>query len=324
MELVPQSESPGITDDVVEIGQKGTDEENNLPGEEQLVSNGNSNGEEQLQSNLNGFAEESDATAVVKGGYKYLNGGYKYLNGKVQPSEEDMKDSMFRAINFIVTYPWPFLIGISACLLALTITFCMQVKLANFTWAALPVDSPLRPAYESLLYDFPVSGKTDMQVYLQTVPEQSVTNKSFLVAIDSFCSELRGLPYISGIGSMVRIDKTLNIADYVRIYANPNALSNKNYSQQTQAPYYLSDLKSIARVSIGVKLLASDPSLGRAVRKVRSLLQGSFKNDDGSSMLLVSGVTGGAAIQYDTLEGIRKVLPGFAAVVGVKKIAQYI
>ena len=115
---------------------------------------------------------------------------------------------------------------------------------------------------------------------------------------------------------MVRIDKTLKIADYIRIYANPYAPSNKNYSRQTQAPYYLSDLKSIARVSIGVKLLASDPGMGRAVRKVRSLLQGSFKSDDGSSMLLASGVTGGAAIQYDTLDGIRKVLPGFVAVVG--------
>ena len=242
--------------------------------------------------------------------------GILYLNGKVQPTEEEMENWIFRFVLFIVDHPWPFLIPLSAGLIALSVLFCLQVKLAAFGWASLPVDSPLRPAYEDSLYDFQSKGQTNMEVFLQTSPAISVRNESFVLALNAFCNELEKQAFVSGVKSMVRINRALNVTDYINIYANPYNPHNMMYSRQVLDPFFLTDLLEIARVSIGVNMLPSDPGLGKAVRFVRSLLKRSFVNGDGSSMLQASGVTGEAAIQTDTLDDIGRVLPSFLAVIG--------
>jgi len=235
----------------------------------------------------------------------------------VQPSRAELASWDFVLVQYVVRHPWPFLLVLGGCLVALSAVFCLQVKLAYFDWASLPVDSPLRPAFESLLYDFRGAGKSDLQLFLQTGPDLRVTNESFVRALDSLCSQLEQQWFVSDVGSMVRLDANLSVADYVDIYAAPASAGNIGYSQQVLDPFFLSDLQHIARVSVGVALLPSDKRLGKAVRQVRSLVRkGFFSEPSATSMLQRAGVTGSAARQVDTLADLRRVLPGFIAVVG--------
>lgn len=269
--------------------------DNNIPGEETLSP-------EQQANNDDKLIVEKD--------------GLRYLNGKVLPSPEELDSWTFRGVLFIVDHPWPFLIILSGGLITLSVFFCVQVKLANFSWASLPVDSPLRPAFQDSLYDFNSGGKSGLDIFLQTVGTTSVRSSAFVTAIDAFCSALEEENFVTGVDSMVRIDKSINLTHYISIYADPYAPQNYNYSKQVLTPFYLSDLGHIARVSVGLDLLPSDQGLGKAVRKVRSLLKDSFLDGSGSSLLQTSGVTGSAATQYDTLDDIRKVIPSFIAVIG--------
>jgi len=150
----------------------------------------------------------------------------------VQPSRAELASWDFVLVQYVVRHPWPFLLVLGGCLVALSAVFCLQVKLAYFDWASLPVDSPLRPAFESLLYDFRGAGKSDLQLFLQTGPDLRVTNESFVRALDSLCSQLEQQWFVSDVGSMVRLDANLSVADYVDIYAAPASAGNIGYSQQ--------------------------------------------------------------------------------------------
>eukprot|EP00597_Dinobryon_sp_UTEXLB2267_P009533 CAMPEP_0170083110 /NCGR_PEP_ID=MMETSP0019_2-20121128/18516_1 /TAXON_ID=98059 /ORGANISM="Dinobryon sp., Strain UTEXLB2267" /LENGTH=786 /DNA_ID=CAMNT_0010298289 /DNA_START=245 /DNA_END=2605 /DNA_ORIENTATION=- len=234
------------------------------------------------------------------------------VDGKVQPSRADLSSWDFQGVRWVVRRPWPFLLGLGGVLVALSAVFCLQVKLASFDWAALPLDSPLRPAFESLLDDFRGSGKSDLQLFLRTPPGRAVTDESFLRALDSLCSQLEQQWFVGAVGSMVRLDANLTLPDYLSIYAAPSP-SGLRYRSQVLDPFFLADLDQVARVAVALTLLPSDPRLGEAVRKVRALLKDSFSEP--SVQLEQAGVAGSAARQVDTLSDLRRVLPAFLAVV---------
>jgi uncharacterized membrane protein YdfJ with MMPL/SSD domain len=152
-----------------------------------------------------------------------------------------------------------------------------------------------------------------MDIFLQT--SANITNNTaFITEMYDFCSELERFYFVTEVASMVRTDSSLNLTDYIQIYADPYSSENYNYSSLALSPFYYSDLNHIARVSFGSTVGPSDKTLGQSVRSVRHLLSRSFKNSDGSSMLVRSGVTGTAAVQYDTLADLRDTLPKFIAV----------
>lgn len=229
-------------------------------------------------------------------------------------TEEDSHDIWFRSVLFVVRYPWPFLIGMSGCLIALAVVFILKVRLASFDWTNLPVTSPLRYTYETLYYQFPDSGKSGMDVFLMT--SQNITNNTaFIIAIDDFCTELESFDFMTSVASMVRINKRLALPDYIVIYSNPTAPQFAALTAEVKDPLYYTDFELVARVSLSSSLSTSDPLLGRSVRDVRALLASSFKYENGSSMLTASGVTGSAAVQYDTNQDIQSTFPAFVAVI---------
>jgi len=114
---------------------------------------------------------------------------------------------------------------------------------------------------------------------------------------------------------MVRINKTLDLSMYLVIYSNPYAPQFASLTAEVKNPLYLTDLEFIARVSLSSSLPTSSPLLGHSVRDVRALLASSFKYQNGSSMLIASGVTGSAATQYDTNQDIQNTFPAFVAII---------
>lgn len=228
-------------------------------------------------------------------------------------TEDDLNDFWFRVISYIVQYPYPFLIGILSCLILLTTYFIFRVRLATFSWSVLPVDSPIRYTYETTTYDFVSSGKTSMDVFLQT-RSGIIGNTNFIVAIDAFCSELESYDYVVNVQSMVRISDSLQLNDYIAIYSDPYNPLFYNVTQSVLSPFYYSDLIDVARVTVDISVSVSDRKLGHCVRQVRNLLKNSFQVN-GESMLIQSGVTGDAATQYDTLDDVSGKLPTFLAVI---------
>jgi uncharacterized membrane protein YdfJ with MMPL/SSD domain len=231
-------------------------------------------------------------------------------------TDEDKKDPWFIVTSYVVKYPWGFLLAITACFVALTAVFITDVRMAGFSWAVLPLDSYFRYTYETLLYDFSSTGKSNIEIFIQLKnPLSYGMDSSFVIAMDDFCTELESYNFVTSVNSMVRVDSTLNITDYIRIYSDPDNPTNYNYSAPVRDPFFFSNIHDVASVTFGMTLSPSDPKLGQSVRGVRELLKKSFKNMDGSSMLVLSGVGGSGASEYDTLDDIRSTLPNFIAVV---------
>ena len=226
-------------------------------------------------------------------------------------TESDLRDPWFITISFVLKYSWAFLIVITAGMVILTAFFCSQVKFADFSWANLPKSSELRYNFESLQQDFSSPGEGNMNIFLQC----KEIDEEFIRALDIFCTKLENYEYVTGVSSMVRLDNTLNVTDYVRIYTNPFSAANYNRSKVCGDPFYYSNLVDIARVTVGINLKDSDPRIGRATRGVRDMVGNSFTYSDGSSMLVDHAVGGDTASAYDLIDDLRGTLPKFIAVI---------
>ena len=226
-------------------------------------------------------------------------------------TEADLRDPWFITISFVLKYSWAFLIVITAGMVILTAFFCSQVKFAGFSWANLPKSSELRYNFESLQNDFSSPGEGNMNIFLQC----KEIDEEFIRALDIFCTNLENYEYVTGVSSMVRLDTTLNVTDYVRIYTDPFSAANYNHSKLCGDPFFYSNLVDIARVTIGINLKDSDPRIGRATRDVRDMVKNSFMYSDGSGMLVDHAVGGDTATSYDLIDDLRATLPKFIAVI---------
>lgn len=236
----------------------------------------------------------------------------RYAESLMTP--EDKKDLWFRSVMFVVKYPWPFFVAIFSGLVVLTVFFVRDVRFAQFGFAAMPVNSPIRYTYDSLIHNFANAANSGMDVYIQT--QNSVTSRDFITSLNTYCNMLSNLSYVKAVSSMVRLDSRLNETYYLEMYADPTNPKYATYISEVVDPFYYSDLKHITRVGVALSYISSDPRIGDAVNQVRSLTANSFHNLTTHVQLLATeGVTGSAATQYDQNESLRKVFPGFLAVI---------
>jgi uncharacterized membrane protein YdfJ with MMPL/SSD domain len=229
-------------------------------------------------------------------------------------------DLLYTVIIFVMKYPWPFIILLSAGFISLLYIFVTQVKFGNQSYGSFPLDSPTRYVIETIIDDFPhdTNGQGSLTVFLQTSQAQDIRSDQFIRVLYDFCQSLPiAVDTVSGVTSITTVGDNFTLSDYLTYYADPFNPTHANFTRPLITPFHLTDFDRLTVVNIATSIAVSDDRLGVTVRGVRKFVGKTFQNllvtdsttGDEYPLVQVYGTGGDLATQYDLNKDIISVLP---------------
>lgn len=256
------------------------------------------NGEAQHVQQTDAYSEElQEGTyhSMTEDHYKRVTNGYWY-----------------RTVRFVMNHPLLFLIAILGCLSGLMYVFISEVKFGAGGTSLLPINSPIRTAFDDFIKYIPGGIGTELDVFMQTKTVNGTQDASFLTALDAYSTLISDIsPHIIGIKNMVRYNDSTSLAEYIAIYSDPYSSANIGYTKYLVAPFYYTDFDEISRTAIYLDLDPNSQETFDIVRKTREITSGSGV----TSFLQAYGVTGSPAEEFDTIQDLTSTFPYFAVVI---------
>jgi RND superfamily putative drug exporter len=203
----------------------------------------------------------------------------------------ETRGAWYRLSQFVMRFPVPVALVALAILVTLGLPF-LRASFSTPDYRVLPAGQESRVVSERLSRDFARQGASEIVIAIQTPGDAlSATN---LAALQTYVAQIQSMPDVLAVQSLVTVDPALTLADYQRLYAQPEA-----------APQLAGVAAQLAhgdatKVVVEVRSAEFSSATEEVTRQIRAL------DTAGGLRPLVAGET---ASQMDLFSNLRATLP---------------
>ncbi|HEX9069203.1 MAG TPA: MMPL family transporter, partial [Ktedonobacterales bacterium] len=207
-----------------------------------------------------------------------------------RPANE-ARGAWYRLSHFVMRFPVPVGVAVLAVLVTLGLPF-LHASFSTPDVRVLPSGQEARVVSERLAQDFAQQGASEIVIAIHT-PADALSADS-LASLDAYVRQVEAVPGVLEVQSLVSVDPQLILADYQRLYAQPDA--------QPQLAAVAAQLANGDVTKVVVELPSAEFSAATesAVRQIRAIAA------PGDLRPLVDGET---ASQIDLFSNLRATLP---------------
>ncbi|WP_069802984.1 MMPL family transporter [Thermogemmatispora onikobensis] len=234
----------------------------------------------------------------LRGGFRLLREGRSAAQGALasRPREEGRgrtTGAWAWIAELVMRHPWPVLLVLLPCLLLPGWPF-LSVSFSTPDVSVLPATASARLLAERLSHDFREHGAAQITIALSS--ETGVLSAVGLARLDRYVQQLKRLPGVIHIESLVTVDPRLSLAEYQRLYAQPEPARQP---ELTNVAHLLAHGR-YTQVTVALAYNELSPQASHLVEQIRQL------SLPGGLTALVGGLT---AQQIDLFANLRATIP---------------
>jgi RND superfamily putative drug exporter len=211
--------------------------------------------------------------------------------GRAEVTPADAHGRWYQLSMAVMRWPVPVALAVVLLLVGVGSPF-LRAAFSLTDVRALPANQPARVATERFTRDFALEGGMQIEIAVRT--PGSALNAANLASLDAYVRQLRALPGVVRVDSLVTLDPSLSLTAYQQLYGDPGA--NPQFAAAA-AQYASGDLTTVTVAATPQDLSPAAESL---VHQVRSIAP------EGGLRSLVGGFS---AVQVDTFSSLRAAIP---------------
>jgi RND superfamily putative drug exporter len=214
-----------------------------------------------------------------------------FRRSAVAEGSGEAQGAWYRLSQFVMRFPVPVAVISLAVLVTLGLPF-LHASFSTPDVRVLPAGQEARVVSERLAQDFANQGESEIIIAIRT-PGDALTPAN-LAALQTYVGQIRVMPNVIGVQSLVTVDPALTLTDYQRLYAQLNA--------NPQLASVAAQLAHGDATKVVVELRSAEfsPATETVTRQIRAL----SAPDD-----LRPLVAGETAYQMDLFSNLRATLP---------------
>jgi trehalose monomycolate/heme transporter len=139
---------------------------------------------------------------------------------RLAPVTNDAHGAWYRLSQGVMRRPIPVALAVVALLLVLGSPF-LRASFGTVDVHVLPTDHSARVTADRMASDFPQQSGAQITIALQTPGDALAADN--LAALQTYVQQLKSLPGVSSVQSLVTVDPHLTLAQYQYLYAHPGA-----------------------------------------------------------------------------------------------------